>query len=112
MNNNHHFKGISTSTEESCAIEVGKVAASMTRNTLQELVDEYYWIKAHKVGSTVNVFAAPNRSSSQWIAIGWIRERSTFSLNLRGVVWEVDEREMDTFIAESAAPFLSLNKPV
>lgn len=88
-------------------IEIGGVVASMSRETIKSLAVAYAEI--HKqIGNTKASIIVPSVSPENgWTVVGFVVERNVYSLNLRGVCWEVSPEVLDGFINEGALPFLA-----
>lgn len=97
---------INSLRHEGCLATIGCVVASMSKETLQALVNAFAEIE-RKMTLPNAVITTDVESGHGWTSIGFAPVRQTYSLNLRGVCWEVSRQEMDCFIRHGAIPFLA-----
>jgi hypothetical protein len=92
---------------DGCLAEIGGVIASMSKETIKALSIAYTDIHS-KIGTVKERTIVPSASPENgWTAIGFDVERNVYSLNLRGVCWEVSQQVLDAFIREGALPFIA-----
>jgi hypothetical protein len=92
---------------QGCLASIGPVIVSIDRNNLQKLVDSIHDIQKQKTANLIATPMAVNLQNSQWTAIGIVRDRDVYSLNFRGICWEVACKELHNFIQDAALPFLA-----
>lgn len=97
---------IASLSHEGCLATIGCVVASMSKETLQTLVNAVAEIERNKT-SPVAMIAPDVTPGHGWTAIGFDVNRQIYVLNLRGVCWEVGGKEMDAFVRDGAIPFLA-----
>ena len=100
-------RGISSINHEGCLAEVGGVVASMSRATLSALTLAHADI-LERIGASKDRLIVPGvHPANDWTAIGFDVDRNVYSLNLRGICWEVSTEVLDSFIRNHAHPFLA-----
>ena len=90
---------------EGCLAEIGDVIASMRKETLKALTDAYSDIQSKRLDVTAKRVVPCVWPAHVWTAIELALERNVFSLNLRGICWEVRPEILEFFVHDGALPF-------
>lgn len=97
---------IASLSHEGCLATIGCVIASMSKETLQELVNAFNEIERTKT-RPLAMIAPEVKPGHGWSAIALDVKRKIYVLNLRGVCWETGSQELEAFVQKGAVPFLA-----
>ena len=91
-------------------VSIGCVSAVMSVSTLEALASSYADIEKHisddPLPDSCPMVVAKQIDES--LRVSYFPDRQTYSIRLRGVIWEVASEDLSAFINEDAIPFFSV----